>query len=85
MAKIKESVPPPETVYQQNETIVARDAKFLSNDERLVLSLVNGERTINDIYGLVTLRRFDVIRIIHKLEDTDYIENSGDSLTEISH
>jgi hypothetical protein len=85
MAKIKESIPPPKTVYRQNELIVTRDAKFLDNDERLVLSLINGERSILDIYGLAPLRRFDIIRIIHKLEDMSFIENSGGSTAEVVH
>ncbi|MCP4229036.1 MAG: DUF4388 domain-containing protein [bacterium] len=85
MARIKETFPSNETVYRRNEMIVERDAGLLHNDERLILSLIDGQRSLNDVYGLATFRRFDVIQIIDKLTDMDYIENVENTPPEIIH
>ncbi len=73
-AKIKDTLLSGETVYKHNINIVERDALLLTNKERLILSLVDGTRSVEDILNTIDIPKSDVIQILYKLINMSYIE-----------
>jgi len=72
-AKIKDTLLTPEAVFQPDIEIVDRDGRLLTNDERLVLSLVNGSRPVEEIFKILDIPKSEVTQILYKLINMSYI------------
>ena len=73
-AKIKDILLSPDAVLQPNDIIIERDGRLLNNDERLVLSLVNGERPVQGIYDILDMPKDEITRNLYKLTNMSYIQ-----------
>ncbi len=72
-AKIKDILLTPDAVLQPNDIIIERDGRLLTNDERLVLSLVNGERPVQGIYDILDMPKDEITRNLYKLTNMSFI------------
>ncbi len=79
--KIKDTLLSGKTVYEHNDSIVERDAVLLTNEERLVLSVVDGTRQVNDIVGVTDIPSSEIIRILSKLINMSYIESDSTTIS----
>jgi hypothetical protein len=73
-AKIKDTLLTPEAVFQPDIDIVDRDGRLLTNDERLVLSLVNGSRPVKEIFKILDIPKLEVTQTLYKLINMSYIQ-----------
>jgi len=73
-AKIKDTLLSAKAIYHHNKNIVDRNAPLLANDERLVLSLVDGTRSIEDVVNIIDIPNANVKQILYKLISMSYLE-----------
>ncbi len=73
-ARIKDKLLMPEAVFQPDIEIVNRDARLLTNDERLVLSLVDGSRPVAEIFKILDIPKPEATQILYKLINMSYIQ-----------
>lgn len=73
-ARIKDTLLTPGAIFQPDNDIVDRDGRLLTNDERLVLSMVDGSRPVKELFKILDIPKPEVTQILYKLINMSYIQ-----------
>ena len=83
--QIRSGCPPPASViyFVVNPSRIAKGT-LLGEDDKKVLSLINGKRTVKDIISLSPLGEIETLRTVHVLHNLQIIESAESSDTDAS-